>query len=287
MSADGFEGLEKAAFHIRHDILKMCVKAKTGHVTSSMSCVDLLVALYHGGILRHDPANPEWEDRDVFILSKGQASPALYVVLASRGYFPKKELDRFAQKDGMFGVHLQKSVPGAELTCGSLGQGFNLAVGMALANKMDRRLPLVFAMLGDGECYEGSIWEGAMFAAHNRLNNLVAIVDRNHMCVTDFTENMLGLESMAAKWESFGWDVMEIDGHSYEEIFEALGEARRRVSPRPLAIIADTEKGCGIELMSNVPLWHGMAPAGAVSEKAMESLKSLCLHCRNCERKDI
>lgn len=279
--------LKRRAYHIRHDMLKMCVKAGTGHVTSSSSCIELLTTLYHGGIMRHDPEKPEWSDRDRLILSKGQASPALYTILSDCGYFPKKDLDKFAQAGGKFGVHLQKSVPGVEITCGSLGHGFGIAAGIALAAKMNRNLFLTFAMLGDGECYEGSIWETAMFASHNRLNNLVAIVDRNHLCVTDFTENLIALEPMEDKWRSFGWDVRRINGHSFDEILDSLGDIRNRCSSNPLVIIADTVKGKGINFMSNVPLWHGIAPGAKDAEEAYISLSEMCEKCEKCERKDI
>lgn len=284
---DKITELQRKAYHIRHDVLQMCVKAKTGHVTSSMSCIDILVALYHGGILKHFPEDPYSTARDFLILSKGQASPALYTVLADCGYFPKEDMESFAQKGGKFGVHLQKSVPGVEITCGSLGQGFGVAAGLALATKMNRELNLTVAILGDGECYEGSIWETAMFAAHNNLNNLIAIVDRNHLCVTDFTENLIALEPMDEKWNSFGWDTLRIDGHNYDEIFAAFKESRARTSTKPLAIIADTVKGAGIESMSNIPLWHGCAPSEEDADLAMSDLSEFCLKCQMCERKDI
>lgn len=252
--------LKDKSFQIRKTMLEMCIKAGTGHVTSSLSCIDLLVALYYGNILRFNPENPAWEDRDRFILSKGQASPALYTILADLGFFDCKYLDTFAQKDGKFGVHLQNDVHGVEITSGALGHGFGVAAGIAMAAKMDKSLYLSFVLLGDGECYEGSIWETAMFAGHNGLNNLVAIIDRNYMCVTDFTENLLKLEPLEDKWRSFGWEVRHIDGHSFENILDALRNVRSRRSSKPLMIIADTVKGEGIECMSNVPLWHGVAP---------------------------
>lgn len=264
--------LEKKAHEMRKSVLETCIKAGTGHVTSSMSCTDILVALYHGGILRHDPKDPDWEDRDRFFLSKGQASPVLYTVLADRGFFPAKNLRSFAQRGGPFGVHLQKNVPGTESTSGSLGHGFGLAAGTALAAKMNRDLFISFALLGDGECYEGSIWETAMFASHNRLNNLVAIVDRNHLCVTDFTENIVALEDLEEKWAAFGWDVVRIDGHSYEAIFGVLADLRTRSSTAPLAIIAETVKGKGIDFMTNKPLWHGLAPKGKDAARARREL---------------
>lgn len=264
--------LKIKAKEIRNQILDMCVRAGTGHVNSSFSAVEILVALFHGGVLKFDPKNPKWQERDRFILSKGQASPLLYVMLADLGFFPKEDLEKFNQADGKFGVHLQHDVPGAEIISGSLGHGFGMAAGMALAAKMNREKHLTVALLGDGECYEGSIWEAAMFASHNRLNNLVAIVDRNHLCVTDFTENILALEPMEKKWESFGWRVKKIDGHSFEEIFAALDGVDSRKYNQPLAIIADTTKGKGVSFLTNAPLWHGIAPKGEDAVKAKEEL---------------
>ncbi|SVC46362.1 uncharacterized protein METZ01_LOCUS299216 [marine metagenome] len=252
--------LEDKAFQLRSEMLEMCIKAGDGHVSSSLSCADILTALYYGGFLRHDPKNPHWKDRDRLILSKAQASPMLYTVLADRGYYNKKELDKFAQKDGIFGVHLQKTVPGAEISAGSLGHGFGLAAGMAMSAKLNRELYLTYVILGDGELHEGQVWETAMFASHNNLNNLVAIVDRNYQCTIDFTENALELEPITDKWESFGWIVERVNGSSFEEIFKSLKYLRSRRHRKPTVIIADTVKGEGIEYISNVPLWHGTAP---------------------------
>ncbi|MFH1360940.1 MAG: transketolase [Candidatus Omnitrophota bacterium] len=274
--SDDIGELKNKASQIRKIVLNMCIKAGTGHVTSSMSCVDILVALYHGGLLNHDPKKPEWSERDRFILSKGQASPVLYAVLADCGYFSTRDLNLFAQKDGKFGVHLQNSVPGVEITAGSLGQGFGTAAGIALGAKMNRELYLVCTLLGDGECYEGSIWETAMFASHNRLNNLVAIVDRNFLCVTDFTENLIALEPMADKWKSFGWDVICIDGHKMEEIIEAFKRVRSRRSAKPLVVIADTVKGEGIESFCYRPICHGIAPKGDEAKQAICELERRC-----------
>ena len=245
---------------LRHEMLEMCIKAGDGHVSSSLSCTEILTILYYGGFLRHNPKNPDWKDRDRFILSKAQASPMLYTVLADRGFFPKKEMDKFAQQDGIFGVHLQYTVPGAEISAGSLGHGFGVAAGIALAAKMNRDLFLTYTLLGDGELYEGSVWETAMFAAHNGLNNLVAIVDRNYQCTIDFTENFLELEPVEDKWKAFGWHVQRLNGHDFNELNRALQYVRSRRSRKPTVIIADTVKGEGIEYMSNVPLWHGGAP---------------------------
>ena len=265
--------LEEKAFHIRKAMLDMCIRAGTGHVTSSLSCIDILVALYYGGILRVDPRRPDWGERDRFILSKGQASPALYTILADKGFFPEGECGKFAQRGGRFGVHLQHDVPGVEITSGSLGQGFGIAAGLALGAKMNRDGFLVFSLLGDGECYEGSVWETAMFAGHHRLNNLVAIIDRNFLCVTDFTENIVKLEPLEDKWNSFGWQVYRINGHSIEELLAVLGKARTRPSDKPTVVIADTVKGKGIDSISNIPLWHGIAPKGKQADLCRQELE--------------
>lgn len=265
--------LKRKAFHIREDMLEMCIKAKTGHLTSSLSCIEILVALYYSRIMKHDPKNPKWEERDRFILSKGQASPALYVILGNIGYFDEKELDKFAQKDGIFGVHLQKTIPGVELTTGSLGHGFNVGAGMAFAIKKDRRLNFVFTLLGDGECHEGSIWEAAMFASHNNLNNLVTIIDRNYLCATDFTENCMALEPMVDKWKSFGWEVTKINGNDMKEVVDALEYVKSKKSIKPKVIIAETVKGEGIQYIHDIPLWHSRAPTKDDIEKCRIALK--------------
>lgn len=256
------EELNKKSKHIRNLLLDMCVKAETGHVTSSFSCTEIMVALYYGGILKFDPKNPQMKDRDRFILSKGHASVILYPILADLGFFSISELDRFAQAGGIFGVHLQNNVPGVEITSGSLGHGLGVAAGLALAAKMNRESYMTFVLLGDGECYEGSVWESAMFASHHRLNNLVAIVDRNYLCCSDFTEDTVALEPMQKKWESFGWKTINVDGHSIEEILKSLSGFRSRKSSNPLVIIAHTTKGKGVSFMSDVPLWHAVAPKG-------------------------
>lgn len=264
--------LEKKANQIRNQILDMCVKAGTGHVTSSFSCTEILVSLYYGGILKYDSKKPDWDKRDRFILSKGQASVILYPILADVGYFPIKELNNFVQKNGKFGVHLQHSVPGAEITAGSLGHGFGIAAGMALAAKLNRQRHMVITLLGDGECYEGSIWETAMFASHYRLNNFFAIIDRNWMCATEFTEDTVELNPMYDKWLSFGWDVKEINGHSFEDILSVFHNFRSKRSTKPTLIIADTTKGRGADHLCWEPLWHGISPKGEDAKIAKAQL---------------
>lgn len=271
MSID-IKALKDKARWVRNQILEMSLCAGSGHVTSSFSCTELLVALYHGGILRFDPKDPKWSGRDRFILSKGQSGIGLYPVLADLGFFPVSELRRFAQTDSFLGVHSERHTPGIEAVTGSLGHGLGLGIGMALAAKQDRKKHLTVVMLGDSECYEGSNWEAAMFASHNKLNNLVGIIDRNGMGVLDFTERSLKLEPFGDKWRSFGWDVKSIDGHSFSEIFAAFKNIRNRRSTKPLMIIAETVKGKGVSFMEHKLLWHYRVPAGKEIEIARKEL---------------
>lgn len=254
------ERLRGTSLRLRRRILEMCAAAGTGRLTSSFSCVDILVALFHGGLLRFRPGDPAWGGRDRFIMSKGQAAPALYAVLADLGYFDPRELDRFAGPGGRLGALLQKEIPGAEVSSGSLGHGFGIAAGLALAAALNRERHRVVALLGDGECYEGAVWETAMFAASRRLRNLTAVVDRNGMCVSGFTERNLALEPLEEKWRAFGWETRRVDGHSFPALLAALRRAAgaRR---RPLAVIADTVKGKGLRRRGPAHLWHGWLPA--------------------------
>ncbi len=252
--------LEIKAHQLRTDMFEMCVNAGHGHISSGLSCTDVLTSLYYGGHLKHDPSNPQWKGRDRFFLSKGHCAIILYTILADRGYFPKQHLENFSQRDGNFSIHLQKDVPGAEISAGSLGHGFGMSIGSALAAKLNRDLHLTYTLIGDGEAYEGSIWEGAMFAAQHKLNNLVAILDRNYQCTLDFTENFLRLEPLHDKWEAFGWRVKRIDGHNFEQIEAALSDIRHRPSDKPTIIIADTVKGQGVDHLSYKPLCHGRTP---------------------------
>jgi len=252
--------LQKRANEIRKEVLEMCILGKTGHVTSSFSCSEILTTLYFGDVLRYNSQMPRWQDRDRFILSKGQASPILYVVLANAGFFPKSWMTSFCSTNAKFGVHLQCDIPGVEFTTGSLGHGLGLGAGVALAAKLNQKNYHTFVLLGDAELYEGSNWEAAMFAGHQRLNNLIAIVDRNGLGVLQPTEDFLKLEPLERKFEAFGWEVRRINGHSVKEILGALENFRGHKRDKPLMIIADTVKGKGIEFIENVALWHGVAP---------------------------
>lgn len=268
--------LEDKAHEIRKSVLDMCMNAGTGHITSSFSCAEILTALYHGGILNHDPKNPELENRDRFILSKGQASPILYAVLSDRGYFPQEWLSSFNKKNGKFGVHLQEDIPGVEYTTGSLGVGLSIGTGVALTAKMNEKDYRTFVLLGDAELQEGSNNEAFRFASQHKLNNLIAIIDRNGYGVLGSTEESVGLNPLEKRIESCGWAVKKIDGHSIAEIKNSIQEYKN--SSKPLAIVAYTVKGKGIKFMEGGNLkeglstWHGLVPIGEYALRAKKEL---------------
>lgn len=268
--------LKDTARRARQNILEMCFRAGEGRLASALSCTELVVALFHGGILRIDPRQPEDENRDRFIMSKSPGTVGLYPVLADLGFFPKEEIDRFCTIDGMLGPYggsSLKEIPGLQAVSGSLGHGLGVGAGLALAGKKDGRDYRTVVMLGDGECYEGSIWEAAMFAGHHELDNLVAIIDRNQICTIDFTEHCLRLEPLLDKWRAFGWDAVAIDGHSFEEIFEAYTTYLNRGEKRPFVIIANTIKGKGISALENNPMGHIMIPTEEQIRAAREELR--------------
>lgn len=272
MRLNTIEELDEKARELRKEMINLYGKVGVGHITSGFSCMEILVALYYAGILKYDSNNPEWEDRDHFIMSKGHGSTALYPILSDVGYFSKTELDKCTKEDGILGICLNGHVPGAEISTGSLAVGFGVAAGIAKGKKLNRKNSLVFTMLGDAECYEGAVWETAMFAAHNKLNNLITIVDRNYMACTDFTENLVQMEPFAEKWRSFGWKVKEINGHDIPQILEALEGVHSFKQREPLVIIADTVKGKGVDFIENIPLMHGEAVKGDKIELAINEI---------------
>jgi transketolase len=250
----------------------MCHK-HGGHISTSYSCVEMLVALYYGGLLRFDPAQPKWPERDRFILSKGHGETILYAVLADLGFFPADWLDTSYRAGAcVLGGHIDSKVPGIEVTTGALGHGLGLGCGMALAAQMDQRDTLHYVMLGDAECSEGSVWEAALFAAQHKLANLVAIVDFNKIGSLDYTKNYIALDPMADKWRAFGWNVTEIDGHDYDQIHKALLADRTERTGAPRAVIAHTTKGKGVSVFENDPAWH-VKPVG--DEHVAIALKEL------------
>lgn len=267
-----FDELVKKTSWVRNQILEMIVSANKGHIGGAFSCTDILVTLYYGGILRCDPNDPDWSGRDRFILSKGHSCVALYAILADLGFFSISELNSFCQKGSMLGGHPDRNIPGIEADTGSLGHGLGIAAGLALSAKIDKKDFMSVVLLGDGECYEGSVWESAMFAEHHQLSNLIAIVDRNQQGVTDFTEDCNRLEPFADKWRAFDWDVKTINGHSFGELLDTFKDFRCRRSVRPLVIIASTIKGKGVSFMEGKLQWHHSVPTGENLRIAREEL---------------
>ena len=250
--------LKLKANAIRRWVIKMVYAAQSGHPGGSLSAADILAVLYFHE-MRINPQNPNWPERDRFVLSKGHASPAYYAALAMRGFFPESELLKFRDVNSFLQGHPSLMVPGVDMCTGSLGQGLSAAIGMALAARLDNRDYRVYTVLGDGEIEEGNVWEAAMTAATHKLDNLVAIVDRNKIQLDDFTDRMVELDPLEEKWRGFGWRVISINGHDVVQIVRALDEARK-TEGRPTVIIAHTVKGKGVSYMENTAKYHGKPP---------------------------
>ena len=258
--------LQEIANRIRQTTFKAIADAGGGHFGGCLSVVEILTALYFG-ILRIDPANPQMEERDRFVLSKGHGGPALYVTLAERGFFPKEWLSELDQAGGRLPKHVDRSkMPGIDTSSGALGQGLSVGAGMALAAKMDSKDIRVYVVMGDGECNEGQVWEAAMTASKYHLDNLIGIVDRNNLQVDGTSDEIMPLESFASKWQSFGWNVLGVDGHNVEAILDAIKVAID-TKGRPTVIIAKTVKGKGVSFMEDRFEWH----SGSVSQEQLES----------------
>ena len=244
--------------NLRRYIVTMTAEANSGHPGGSLSSVEILTSLYFK-VLKHQPGNPTWPDRDRFILSKAHACPVLYAALAESGYFPVKELSTFRKFNSRLQGHAHIKTPGVEMSGGSLGQGLSFGVGTALAAKLDKRNLQTYVLLGDGECDEGQVWEAAMSAANYQLDNLVAIIDRNRIQNDRWTDEVMKLEPFPDKWMAFGWHTEEVDGHEIGALTRAFEQARNRENG-PTAIIAHTVKGKGISFMENNADFHGKAP---------------------------
>ncbi len=266
--------LEEQARQIRIDIVQMAYEAgpeRRGHPGPALSIADIVSALFFE-VMRIDPSKPHWPDRDRFVLSKGHACLALYSALAYRGYFNRKHLKSFRRVGGMLQGHPDmKSIPGVDMTTGSLGHGLSAGLGIAIAAKFDRRNYNVFVVLGDGECQEGLIWEAAMSAPKFRIDNLIAIVDLNKWQACGSVENIMPLEPLVDKWAAFGWNTVEIDGHNMPEIVSALYSATR-FEGKPTVIIAHTIKGKGVSFMEDDNSWHQKAPTKEQFDIAMTEL---------------
>ena len=263
--------LKERAKEIRKDIVTMIGQAKSGHPGGSLSATEIATYLYFEE-LRIDPANPRWDDRDRFILSKGHAAPVLYAALARRGFFPTEELSTLRK----IGSHLQghpdmKKVPGVDMSTGSLGTGFSAATGIAMACKLDKKDNYVYALLGDGELQEGQVWEAAMSAAHYKLDNLIAFLDNNGLQIDGNIDDVLSPNPIDAKFAAFGWQVLVIDGHDFKQIADAVAAAKAEKG-RPTMIVAKTVKGKGVSYMENQAGWHGSAPNEEQVAQAMAEL---------------
>lgn len=266
--------LKKKAKVVRKHIIEMLWEAGGGHFGGSLSCVDILVALYFE-VLKINPQDPNWEDRDRFILSKGHACAALCPILAERGFFSVQLLNTFNKLDSRFGMHPDmRKIPGCDMSTGSLGHGLPVGVGIALAGKLDAKTYKVFVLLGDGELQEGSVWEAMMAASHYKLDNLVAIVDCNKIELDGPTEEIMALEPLSEKLNSFGWSVEEIDGHNMEEILRVLQKLPIEKG-KPSIIIAHTIKGKGISFMENTHEWHYGKLNKEEFEKALIELREI------------
>jgi transketolase len=265
------EALQAIARTTRRQIVEMITAAKSGHPGGSLSAVEVLVTLYFD-VLRHDPQNPRWPDRDRFILSKGHACPVLYSVMAQCGYTPVDQLSTLRKMGSIYQGHPDvRFIPALEASTGSLGQGLSLAIGMGLAARLDGRPYRTYVMLGDGEIQEGQVWESAMFAPFHKLDNVVAIVDYNRIQLDGFVKDIMDLEPLVDKWKAFGWHTLDINGHSIPEIQAAFAEAAA-TKGKPTCIIANTVKGKGVSFMENNPKYHGVAPSQDELQRALQEI---------------
>lgn len=256
---------------VRVKVLDIIYNSKASHIGSCLSSVELLSVLYH--VIKYSPKDPKWCDRDRFILSKGHAAAVLYVILNKKGFIPDEWLENYCKNGAPLIGHVTHNVPGVEVSTGSLGHGLPIACGMSIVAKREKRPYKIYVLLSDGECDEGSIWEAAMFAGHHRLDNMVVLVDYNKIQSYGFVKEVLSLEPFAAKWEAFGWNVQEIDGHDPNAITQSLVEASFQQG-KPNVILAHTVKGKGVSFMEHQIIWHYKSPDKEQYNKAMIELKA-------------
>ncbi|MFA9455361.1 transketolase [Halalkalibacter sp. AB-rgal2] len=262
--------LKRKAIEIRKQLLTMIYEAKTGHTGGSLSNTDILTVLYYK-VMNIDPKHPQWDRRDRYVQSKGHAVESYWAILADKGFFPEEELKTFSQFQSRLIGHPNNKVPGVEMNTGALGHGLPISVGMALGAKLNRRSYRVFTLMGDGEQAEGSVWEGAMAAAQYNLDNLVAIIDRNRLQITGGTEDVMAIDPLDEKWRSFGWHVVEVDGHNIESLVNVLTGAPK-IKGKPTLIIANTIKGKGVSFAENQVSWHHKVPSKEDYHRAMDEL---------------
>ncbi len=271
VATDTLEELAATARRVRRHIIEMTCEAQSGHPGGSLSAVEILCALFFA-VMRHRPGEPDWPERDRFILSKGHATPVYYSVLAEAGYFPVEELVTFRKLNSRLQGHSKiNTAPGIEMSAGSLGQGLSYSIGQCLAARLDGMDYRVYCLMGDGECQEGQCWEAFMCAPYYNIDNLVAIIDRNGIQNDWFVKDTMELEPLDAKLEAFGWHVIGVDGHDTRQLIDAF-EAAKRVSGKPTAIIARTVKGKGVSFMEDNPEWHGKGPSMEQMEQALAEI---------------
>jgi transketolase len=268
------EQLEAQAKTLRIDIVKMLAEAGSGHPGGSLSSAEILTALYFGGVLNHDPADPKMPGRDRFILSKGHAAPVLYAALAEAGYFPVEEIMTLRKLGSRLQGHPDcLKLPGVEVSTGSLGQGLSVSVGIALGLRMQGSSASVFTLMGDGECEEGQVWEATMYAAHQGVDNLNAIVDHNHLQIDGNVDSVAGPGDLADKFRAFGWQTFTCDGNDMEAVLDTLAGMKATHEGRPKVLVAETVKGKGISFMENEAGWHGKAPNAEQEAQALAELE--------------
>ncbi|MEK7120147.1 MAG: transketolase, partial [Patescibacteria group bacterium] len=271
---DQIKFLEEKANKIRQDIIEMLVEAKSGHSAGPLGMADIFTALYFN-ILNHDPKNPSWEERDRLVLSNGHICPVLYSAMAEAGYFPVEELKTLRKYGSRLQGHPHRTkLPGIETSSGPLGEGLSQACGMAYAARMDGKKWRVYCLMGDGEQDEGQIWEAMMFAGKNKLHNLTAIIDRNNIQIDGFTEDVMPIEPLKDKYEAFGWHVIEVNGHNFEEFIDAVDQAKA-IFEKPTLIIAHTIPGKGVDFMEFKYEWHGKPPKPDEAKVALAELRTL------------
>ncbi len=263
--------LEAKAFDLREEILSMLEKAGSGHTGGSLSMIEILISLYYC-TMNIDASFPADKNRDKFILSKGHGCPALYAVLADKGFFEKEELNTLRKLGSRLQGHPQLGLPGLEVSSGSLGQGLSVALGFAIADRMDKRSSRTYCMMGDGETNEGQIWEAAMTASHHDLDNLCGIVDHNKLQIDGLCSDVKCLGKFAEKWEAFGWHVVEVDGHDINALNEVFDEMKK-IKGKPQLVIAHTVKGKGVSFIENQVKWHGIAPTKQELDDAIMELR--------------
>ena len=266
--------LKQKAKELRKEIITMIYNAQSGHPGGSLSAIDMLVGLYHHK-MKVDSKNPLWQDRDRFVLSKGHCSPAIYAVLADKGFFPKSELDGYRKINRMLQGHPELSTPGIDFAGGALGQGICFAVGIALACRLDKRNCNVYAMIGDGESQEGAVWESSMAAAFYKLDNLIVVLDKNQVQQTGKIKDVMDVGDVSAKWKAFGWNVIEINGHDMDGIVKVLDKASKLKNKKPTIIISNTIKGKGVSFMELNYKFHGKAPNEEEYKKAIDEIEKI------------